>query len=176
MCKLIVGIHRAQRRGGRHPNRTALSGSLLRRLSRSTGTPASHPLPTAHAQCGRRVRQPSRPTLICMNCLTARAAMTSRLGDLFLTYDFGAMLKEAHIEVSYGRQFAVTESQSGGGVPPSAAGWTPLVDRFAEARVYIIDDNPSNVALLVAILQRAGFRKLFTEVDSRRVLESLSVV
>ncbi len=37
----------------------------------------------------------------------------------------------------------------------------------------IVDDNPSNVALLVAVLRRAGYLNLFTETDSRLVLSRL---
>ena len=51
-----------------------------------------------------------------------------------------------------------------------------MLDRFAEARLFIVDDNLTNVALLVAVLGRAGFRKVFTETDSRQVLPRLSEV
>ena len=45
----------------------------------------------------------------------------------------------------------------------------PARGQFAKARVFVIDDNPSNVALLVAVLKRAGYHHVFTEQDSRQV-------
>ena len=51
--------------------------------------------------------------------------------------------------------------------------WTILL---AEARVFVIDDHPSNVALLQAVLTRAGMRRIFTETDSRQVLPRLADV
>jgi len=67
------------------------------------------------------------------------------------------------------------------GVEPGAprqalAGDGSLLDRFAEARLLIVDDNPTNVALLKAVLSRAGFRNVFAETDSRRVLPRLPEV
>jgi signal transduction histidine kinase len=49
-------------------------------------------------------------------------------------------------------------------------------DVLAEARVFVIDDHPSNVALLQAVLTRAGLRRIFTETDSRQVLARLGEV
>ncbi len=51
-----------------------------------------------------------------------------------------------------------------------------LGDLLAEARVFVIDDHPSNVALLEAVLTRAGIRRIFTETDSRQVLPRLAEV
>ena len=53
---------------------------------------------------------------------------------------------------------------------------TPARGQYADARVFIVDDNAANVALLVAVLDRAGYRKLFTEMDPRQVLPRLPVV
>jgi signal transduction histidine kinase len=49
-------------------------------------------------------------------------------------------------------------------------------DVLGEARVFVIDDHPSNVALLQAVLTRAGVRQIFTETDSRQVLGRLAEV
>ena len=49
-------------------------------------------------------------------------------------------------------------------------------DLLAQARVFVVDDHPSNVALLQAVLTRAGIRQIFTETDSRQVLGRLSDV
>jgi signal transduction histidine kinase len=51
-----------------------------------------------------------------------------------------------------------------------------LEDVLGEARVFVVDDHPSNVALLQAVLTRAGLRRIFTETDSRQVLPRLSEV
>jgi signal transduction histidine kinase len=51
-----------------------------------------------------------------------------------------------------------------------------LDDLLAEARVFVIDDHPSNVALLQAVLTRAGIHRIFTETDSRQVLPRLGEV
>jgi len=51
-----------------------------------------------------------------------------------------------------------------------------MLDRFADARLFIVDDNPPNVALLQAVLTRGGFRHIFTETDSRKVLLRLPEV
>lgn len=51
-----------------------------------------------------------------------------------------------------------------------------LSERFADARLFIVDDNSTNVALLRAILSRAGFRNLYSETDSRLVLSRLPEV
>jgi len=51
-----------------------------------------------------------------------------------------------------------------------------ISERFADARLLIVDDNPTNVALLRAILTRAGFRNLFSETDSRLVLARIPEV
>ena len=51
-----------------------------------------------------------------------------------------------------------------------------LDELLAEARVFVVDDHPSNVALLQAVLARAGLRRIFTETDSRRVLPRLAEV
>ena len=44
---------------------------------------------------------------------------------------------------------------------------------FAEARLLVVDDDPVNVALLVAVLARAGYRNVVTEMDPRKVLTML---
>jgi signal transduction histidine kinase len=51
-----------------------------------------------------------------------------------------------------------------------------VADLLAEARVFVVDDHPSNVALLKAVLTRAGLRQIFTETDPRQVLPRLSEV
>ena len=51
-----------------------------------------------------------------------------------------------------------------------------LPERYADARLFIVDDNPTNVALLRAILTRAGYRNLFSETDSRQVLSRFAEV
>jgi signal transduction histidine kinase len=51
-----------------------------------------------------------------------------------------------------------------------------VLDLLAEARVFVIDDTPSNVDLLRAVLTRAGLRQVFTETDSREVLPRLESV
>jgi signal transduction histidine kinase len=51
-----------------------------------------------------------------------------------------------------------------------------MSERFADARLFIVDDNPTNVALLQAILTRAGYRNLFSETDSRLVMSRLPEV
>lgn len=48
-----------------------------------------------------------------------------------------------------------------------------MLGRFAAARLFIVDDNEANVALLRAVLTRAGIRSIFTETDSRQVLRRL---
>ena len=52
----------------------------------------------------------------------------------------------------------------------------PLAGQLSEARVLIVDDNQQNVALLVAVLKRAGYRNLFTELDSRMIESRLDEV
>lgn len=52
----------------------------------------------------------------------------------------------------------------------------PLAGQLSEARVLIVDDNQQNIALLVAILKRAGYRNLFTELDSRLVAGRLEEI
>ena len=49
-------------------------------------------------------------------------------------------------------------------------------DLLAHARVFVVDDHPSNVALLQAVLTRAGVRQIFTETDSRLVIGRLGEV
>jgi len=51
-----------------------------------------------------------------------------------------------------------------------------MLARFAGARVFVVDDNPSNVALLRAVLTRAGIRQVFTDTDPRRVVSRLPVI
>ncbi|MCW2525953.1 MAG: putative hybrid sensor histidine kinase [Pseudonocardiales bacterium] len=51
-----------------------------------------------------------------------------------------------------------------------------MTDRFAAARVLVVDDNEANVALLKAVLGRANYDHVFTESDPRRVLSRLSEV
>ena len=48
-----------------------------------------------------------------------------------------------------------------------------MLRRFSEARVMAIDDNAANIALLRALLQRAGLTNLATYTDSREALERL---
>ena len=48
-----------------------------------------------------------------------------------------------------------------------------LQGKIAEARLLIIDDNASNVALLRAVFTRAGFQNLFTVMDPRQVKDGL---
>ena len=45
--------------------------------------------------------------------------------------------------------------------------------QYAGARLLVIDDDPANVALLVAVLARAGYRNVVTEMDPRKVLTML---
>lgn len=63
-----------------------------------------------------------------------------------------------------------------GDLPQASLPGVRSFERFAEARIFIVDDNPVNVALLVALLGRAGFRQLFTETDSRLVQGRLADV
>jgi len=49
----------------------------------------------------------------------------------------------------------------------------PRDGQFAGARLLVVDDDPANIALLVAVLQRAGYRNVVTEMDPRRVLAML---
>jgi signal transduction histidine kinase len=46
---------------------------------------------------------------------------------------------------------------------------TPVSERFEEARIFVVDDHPANIALMVGILDHAGYRNVFTEMDSRNV-------
>jgi len=48
-----------------------------------------------------------------------------------------------------------------------------MLDRFAEARLLIVDDAASTVALRRTGLTRAGFKFVFTEADPRQVLSVL---
>ena len=41
--------------------------------------------------------------------------------------------------------------------------------RYKHMSVLIVDDNPSNVALLAALLREAGLQQIHTETDARRV-------
>ena len=52
-------------------------------------------------------------------------------------------------------------------------GCTDMLDRFAEARLLIVDDAASTVALCRTGLTRAGFKFVFTEADPRQVLSVL---
>ena len=45
--------------------------------------------------------------------------------------------------------------------------------QYAGARLLVIDDDPANVSLLVAVLARAGYRNVVTEMDPRKVLTML---
>ena len=40
-----------------------------------------------------------------------------------------------------------------------------MLEQFADARVFAIDDNKTNLELLQALLTRAGLRKLYTSND-----------
>jgi len=51
-----------------------------------------------------------------------------------------------------------------------------MLHRFAAARLFVVDDNPSNVALLRAVMTRAGILNVFTETDGRQVLPRLAEV
>ena len=46
-------------------------------------------------------------------------------------------------------------------------------EKFAAARLLVIDDDPVNVALLDALLQQAGYLNVATETDPRKVLARL---
>lgn len=48
-----------------------------------------------------------------------------------------------------------------------------MLERFAEADVLVVDDNPANVTLLRAILERAGLRNVRSYTDSREAVASL---
>jgi signal transduction histidine kinase len=48
-----------------------------------------------------------------------------------------------------------------------------MTDRFAAARILIVDDNGANTALLQAVLARAKYEYVFSESDPRRVLSRL---
>ena len=48
-----------------------------------------------------------------------------------------------------------------------------MLERFADADVLLVDDNPSNVALLRAILERAGLRGIRAYTDPREAVGSL---
>ena len=79
-----------------------------------------------------------------------------------------------HNGVNYGGVRVVTDGSHASIASPSAhADKPPLLGQLNEARVLIVDDNHSNVALLVALLRRAGYKNLFTETDSRAVLDRL---
>lgn len=51
-----------------------------------------------------------------------------------------------------------------------------MLERFASARIMVVDDNEANVALLRALLQRAGLRNIFTFSDPRVAVTSLNQV
>ena len=42
--------------------------------------------------------------------------------------------------------------------------------------VLVVDDNPTNVALLRGLLQDAGMHRVYTQTDSRQVADQLTVV
>jgi EAL domain-containing protein (putative c-di-GMP-specific phosphodiesterase class I)/AmiR/NasT family two-component response regulator len=48
-----------------------------------------------------------------------------------------------------------------------------MLERFADADVLVVDDNPANVALLRAILERARLRNVRTYTDPREAVASL---
>lgn len=48
-----------------------------------------------------------------------------------------------------------------------------MLERFADADVLVVDDNPANVTLLRAILERAGLRHVRAFTDSREAVASL---
>ena len=48
-----------------------------------------------------------------------------------------------------------------------------MLERFADADVLLVDDNPANVMLLQAILERAGLRQVRTYMDPREAVASL---
>lgn len=48
-----------------------------------------------------------------------------------------------------------------------------MLERFADADVLVVDDNPANVKLLHAILERAGLRNIRAYTDSREAVASL---
>ena len=48
-----------------------------------------------------------------------------------------------------------------------------MLERFADADVLVVDDNPANVKLLYAILERAGLRNIRSYTDSREAVGSL---
>jgi EAL domain-containing protein (putative c-di-GMP-specific phosphodiesterase class I)/CheY-like chemotaxis protein len=51
---------------------------------------------------------------------------------------------------------------------------TKPLERFAGMSVLIVDDNPSNVALLQALLDEQGLFRVYTETDSRQVPRQLT--
>lgn len=53
---------------------------------------------------------------------------------------------------------------------------TPVGEQFAEARIFVVDDHPANITLMVRILEGAGYLNVFTEMDSRNVLGRLPEV
>jgi EAL domain-containing protein (putative c-di-GMP-specific phosphodiesterase class I) len=51
-----------------------------------------------------------------------------------------------------------------------------ILGRFADSQVLVIDDNPSNVALLRALLTRAGLRAVHTATDPRDALSRIDEI
>ena len=51
-----------------------------------------------------------------------------------------------------------------------------MLQRFATARIMVIDDNEANIALLRALLQRAGLYHIFTFSDPRLAVTSMDQV
>lgn len=50
------------------------------------------------------------------------------------------------------------------------------LSRFADARVLVVDDNATNVALLEGLLRRAGLHTVYTETDPRNALARLDEI
>jgi signal transduction histidine kinase len=49
----------------------------------------------------------------------------------------------------------------------------PSLDLFSASRILVIDDNPSNLDLLVTVLSRAGISQVLTESDARMALSRI---
>lgn len=50
------------------------------------------------------------------------------------------------------------------------------LSRFADARVFVVDDNPTNVAILEGLLSHAGLEKIYTATDARDALLRLDEI
>jgi EAL domain-containing protein (putative c-di-GMP-specific phosphodiesterase class I)/AmiR/NasT family two-component response regulator len=50
------------------------------------------------------------------------------------------------------------------------------LSRFADARVFVIDDNPTNVAILEGLLSHAGLHNVYTATDARDALARIDEI